>query len=324
MRRIALALVLAVLNAGRVSAEDAAAELTRGKLEADLGRYLAAAAAFESAVRAPGASVEQRWEALVRLGAARRDAGDARRSADAFEETWRTYGRDREALRFLLQGLGSALPGRERWEQIWKQVSLQVDRSVPERPEVRVAWPGVTRGLCPCTGAPIDVDFEEKDLQDVFALIADVSGMNLVVQPSAQGFVTYRATRAPWDEVLDRVLAPNRLIALRDGNVVWIGPPEEAGESRTFRGRPIDFDLRDVDLRAALEEIAAHGRCRVELQEGITGRVTFKLQRVPWDQAFDLMCLANGLAWKRSADVIRVRVRPRPGPAHGEHGEGTH
>ena len=55
--------------------------------------------------RAPGDD-PQRWEALVRLGVARRDAGDAEGSADAFEEAFRTYGKDPEALRFLLAGGG--------------------------------------------------------------------------------------------------------------------------------------------------------------------------------------------------------------------------
>ena len=43
---------------------------------------------------------------LVRLGVARRDAGDAVGSASAFEDAFRRYGKDPDALRFLLLALG--------------------------------------------------------------------------------------------------------------------------------------------------------------------------------------------------------------------------
>ena len=123
-RRLALG-VVAVLAAVAASAEEPAAALARGKLEADLGHHAVAAEAFASVAQEPEASVPQRWEALVRLGVARRDAGDASGSVDAFEEAYRSYGKDPEALRFLLEAVGSALPGRERWEEVWRQVSAR-------------------------------------------------------------------------------------------------------------------------------------------------------------------------------------------------------
>ena len=212
--------VTALLAAVAGSAEEPAAALARGKLESDLGHHAVAAEAFASVAHASQATVPQRWEALVRLGVARRDAGDARGSADAFDEAWRTYGKDPEALRFLLQAVGGALPGRERWDEVWRQVTLDVDRRVPERPKVRVTWPGVPFGLCPCSGTPVDLDFQDGDLQDVFRLFADISGLNVVVQPGTQGRVTYRASQEPWDEVLEQMLAPNGLVARLDGNVL--------------------------------------------------------------------------------------------------------
>jgi hypothetical protein len=127
-------------------------------------------------------------------------SGDAKGSADAFEKAWRTHGWDPEALRFLLQAVGSALPGRDRWEKVWQGVSFRVDRSHPASPVVRVQWPGVPGELCPCSGVPMDVDFKEADLQDVFRLIADTSGLNMVVMPGTQGAVTFRAVRMPWDQ----------------------------------------------------------------------------------------------------------------------------
>lgn len=311
MKRLMAWVVMAVLAAVAASAEEPAQALARGKLEADLGHHAVAAEAFASVAHAPQATVPQRWEALVRLGVARRDAGDAKGSADAFEEAWRTYGKDPEALRFLLQAVGSALPGRERWEEVWTQVILDVDRRVPARPQVRVTWPGLPFGLCPCSGTPVDLDLEDSDFQDTFRLFADTSGLNVVVHPGVHGRVTYRASKVPWDEALERVLAPNGFVGRLDGNVLEIGRPRDFGEKRSFTGAAISFDFVGKDLIETLREIAAHGRASVEVPEGVGGRVTLRLEKVPWDQAFDLLARVNGLTWTRTGDVIHVQVRRR-------------
>jgi hypothetical protein len=313
MRRKLAWSVVAVLAAVAAGAEEPAAALARGKLEADLGRHAVAADAFASVVRAPAATTPQRWEALVRLGVARGDVGDAEKSADAFEEAFRTYRKDPVALRFLLKAVGSALPGRERWEEVWGQVELEVERRDPERPVVRVRWPGVAFSLCPCSGTPVDLDFEDGDLQEVFRLFADISGLNVVVHPGTRGLVTYRASREPWDQVLDRLLAPNGLVARLEGNVLEIGPSRAFGERRSFTGEAISFAFVRTDLVEALREVAARAHASVEVPEGVTGRVTFKLDEVPWEQAFDLLVRLNGLTWRRTGDVIRVEpVRRAP------------
>ena len=296
--RTAWVLAAALMAVG-ASAEDPAAALARGKLEADLGHHAAAAEAFASVAQAPQATAPQRWEALVRLGVARRDAGEAKGSADAFEEAFRTYGKDPEALRFLLQAVGSALPARERWEEIWTQVVLDVERRDPNRPVVRVTWPGVPFGLCPCSGTRVDLDFQDIHLFEVLRLFADTSGLNVVVHPGTMGRVTFRARQVPWDEALERVLAPNGFAARIDGNVVEIGLPQKLGDKRSFSGAAISFDFVGKDLVETLREIAAHGRASVEVPEGVMGKVTIRLEKVPWDQAFDLLVRLNGLTWTR-------------------------
>ena len=45
------------------------------------------------------------------------------------------------------------------------------------------------------------------------------------------------------------------------------------------------------------------------MAEGVGGHVTFKLNEVPWDQAFDLLTRVNGLTWSRAGGVIRVGFR---------------
>ena len=304
-------LVACLLAAVAAGAEEPSQSLARGKLEADLGHHAAAAEAFASVASAPQATAPERWEALVRLGVARRDAGDGRGSVAAFEQAFRSYGKEPEALRFLILAVGAALPGPERWEQVWRQVAFDVDRRDAERPVVRVRWPGVSSGLCPCTGTPATLDFKDADYQGIFRLFADLSGMNVVVQPGTQGHVTYRVANRPWDEVLEQLLAPNGFVARIQGNVIWIGRPEEASDRHSFSGKPIRFDFVDKGLLEAIEEIAANGHVGVDVPPGVTGRVYLKLDDVPWDQALDLLLNVNGLSWTRTAGSIRVTVRQR-------------
>jgi tetratricopeptide (TPR) repeat protein len=294
-----------------LAAQDAATALARGKVEADLGNHAAAAEAFASVLRSQEATPSQRWEALIRRGVAERESGNSVDAAASFEEAFRSYGRDPEALRFLVQALGGALPGEERWEAIWRQVTLDVDRRDPGHPVARIQWPGVEPVSGPGRGGLVTIDFRDGDLQDAFRLFADMSGMNVVVQPGTQGRLTYRCVDRPWDEALEQILAPNGFVARIQGNVVWIGRPEDLGERRPFAGKAISVKFQDESLAAALQEIASNGAATVDLAPGVVGRVTLELHEVPWDQAFDLLAHANGLTWTRSGDVLRVVPRKR-------------
>ncbi len=310
MRTAMFALATMLLaGPGPVAAETPAEALTRGKLEADMGRLQSASAAFEAVAHASDATPEQRWEALVRLGVARRAAGDARGSADAFEETWRSYRGDPEAVRFLLQALGSALPGQERWDEAWEKVVIKVDRTHADQPVVGVVWPGASRlERARARQETISVDFKDADLNDIFRLLADVSGLNVVVQPGVSGKVTILARDLPWDELLEKVLAPYGFQARIDGNVLWIGRSGEAPRTGVA-GEAIDVDFASVPLRDVLVEVAARGGARAVIPDGVAGRVTIRLRAVPWLQAFDLIANANGLVWERRGQVIEVRPR---------------
>jgi hypothetical protein len=315
MRRMILAVM--VLSVGAVAAgprtgwaDDADALLTKGRLEADLGHRVAAAAAFAAVADDEGAPAALRAEALVRLALVRRDAGDARGARQAFERVWREYRSDRNALALLVQAVGDALPGQERWDAVWQQVVVRFGGTRSERP-IRVEWPGAERSRR-YGGNPINLDLKDRDLMDVFRLIADVSGRNVVVHPGIRGRVTFQAKEIRWDDALDRMLAPNGLAASEVGNVVEIGTPATLPPPRAFVGRPIDVDYESLDLVAALRDVAGQGEYEVDVPPGVQGRVTIRLVGVPWDQAFDLLVRLNGLAWKAADRTIRVGLPTDP------------
>ncbi len=96
------------------------------------------------------------------------------------------------------------------------------------------------------TGHPISLDFKDGDLQDIFRLFADISGLNVVVNPGVGGKVTLKLVELPWDQALDLILKTNGLGKTIDGNVIRIA-------------RLSDLQKEESDLRKLKEEQALAG-----------------------------------------------------------------
>jgi hypothetical protein len=284
--------------------------LAQGKTETDLGHYDLAVRALTTVTEAQEASPAQRAEALVRLGVARRGAGDFAGALQAFEQASKAPGRDAATTALLVQALGGALPGSDRWAEVWTQVSFTVDRSHPRMPTLGIVWPGLPQKHV-YKGHPVTLDFKDGDLPDIFRLFADISGLNVVVNPGVRGRVTLAGRNLPWDHFLDRLLAANGLAYQWNDNVLQIARPEELPPPRQFSGKRIDLDFGNRDLRKAFAEIAAEGGATVILDPAIAGQVTLKLNQVRWDQAFDLVARVNDIDWSREGDALKVFPRKK-------------
>ena len=86
------------------------------------------------------------------------------------------------------------------------------------------------------SGEPISVNLKDVDLHDFFRLIHEISGLNVVVDPSVKGTLTIVLDNVPWDQALDIVLRNNDLDKQLDGNVLRIATKatlrREAEENR--------------------------------------------------------------------------------------------
>ena len=74
------------------------------------------------------------------------------------------------------------------------------------------------------TGSPISLDFQGADLRAVLRTFAEVSGLNIVIDPSIQGTVDVALRDVPWDQALDIILRANKLGYSVDGTIVRIAP----------------------------------------------------------------------------------------------------
>jgi type IV pilus assembly protein PilQ len=74
------------------------------------------------------------------------------------------------------------------------------------------------------TGHPITLDFQNADLRAVLRTFAEISGLNVVIDPSIQGTVDVSLKEVPWDQALDIILKANKLGYSVDGTIVRIVP----------------------------------------------------------------------------------------------------
>lgn len=85
------------------------------------------------------------------------------------------------------------------------------------------------------TGDLISINFQDIDVRAILQIIADFTGLNIVVSDSVNSRITIRLQNVPWDQALDVVLRSKGLVKQQSGNVVYIMPASEA--------RTLDPDL---------------------------------------------------------------------------------
>jgi type IV pilus assembly protein PilQ len=73
-------------------------------------------------------------------------------------------------------------------------------------------------------GEPIEMHLKDADIKDVLRSFAQISGLNIVVQPGVSGTVTVELINVPWDQALHTVLKTNGLDYQLEGNIMRIAP----------------------------------------------------------------------------------------------------
>ena len=77
------------------------------------------------------------------------------------------------------------------------------------------------------TGELISMDFQNIDLRAVLRVFAEISTLNIVIDPSVQGEVNVALTQVPWDQAFDIILRANGLDYEVDGTVVRIASVQQ-------------------------------------------------------------------------------------------------
>ena len=77
------------------------------------------------------------------------------------------------------------------------------------------------------TGQKLSLDFKDADIKNVFRLLAEVSGLNIVVTDEVNKRVTLRLIDVPWDQALDLLIQTNGLEKEQLDSVVRISTAQQ-------------------------------------------------------------------------------------------------
>ncbi len=84
---------------------------------------------------------------------------------------------------------------------------------------------------------------------------------------------------------------------------------KEAEERRNefdFVGDRISLNFQDIEVRAVLQLIADFTELNLVASDTVSGRITLRLQNVPWDQALSLVLKTKGLDKRQIGNVLMV------------------
>ena len=101
------------------------------------------------------------------------------------------------------------------------------------------------------SGTPVTLDFQGADLRAVLRTFAEISNLNVVIDPAIQGTVDVALRDVPWDQALDIILRANRLGYSVDGTIVRIAPlavlaDEEAQRQKLAEAQALAGELTTV------------------------------------------------------------------------------
>jgi len=77
------------------------------------------------------------------------------------------------------------------------------------------------------SGERLSLNFQDIEVRSVLQLIADFTGINVVVSDTVTGNLTLRLKNVPWDQALDIILKTKGLAMRQTGNVMLVAPSEE-------------------------------------------------------------------------------------------------
>ncbi len=76
-------------------------------------------------------------------------------------------------------------------------------------------------------GERLSLNFQDIEVRAVLQLLADFTGLNMVVSDTVSGRITLRLKNVPWDQAMDIILKTKGLSMRRNDNVILVAPTEE-------------------------------------------------------------------------------------------------
>jgi len=105
------------------------------------------------------------------------------------------------------------------------------------------------------TGQKISLDFKDADIRNILRLIADISGLNIIVSDNVKGKVTIKLENVPWDEVLDIILETNNLGKIWMKSVLRIETQDQIRKISDEKYRAQKSQEKVADMRSEVIDV---------------------------------------------------------------------
>jgi len=161
------------------------------------------------------------------------------------------------------------------------------------------------------TGHPVSLDFAGSDLRAVLRTFSEISGLNVVIDPTIQGTVDLKLTDVPWDQALEIILRANKLGYALDGTIVRIAPLNVLADEEAQRRKLSEEQALAGELRVMTRALS-YARAQ-DLREMLTQTVLSQRGSVQTDvrtNTIIIQDLAERLT--RANDLLDTLDVPQP------------
>ncbi|MFA5370670.1 MAG: type IV pilus secretin PilQ [Sideroxydans sp.] len=124
---------------------------------------------------------------------------------------------------------------------LWEYSAYQTDNKFIVEVKVVTEDPNrLVKGLAPgYSGEKLTLNFQNISTREALSVIADFTGLNMVISDTVSGSLTLRLKDVPWDQAFEIILQSRGLDMRKNGNVIQVAPREEiaAKEKIEFSSR---------------------------------------------------------------------------------------
>lgn len=124
-------------------------------------------------------------------------------------------------------------------------------------------------------GEPIDMSLKDADVVETLRSFAEISGLNIVVQPEVSGQVTVELHEVPWDQALDQILRINQLGYEVEGNIMRVAPLSMLRQEAQERQELAAAQALSIPLETVMKRLSYTSARNIAsiLQRGGTGGI---------------------------------------------------
>ena len=161
------------------------------------------------------------------------------------------------------------------------------------------------------TGHAVTLDFQGADLRAVLRSFSEISGLNIVLDPTLQGAVDVALRDVPWDQALDIILRANKLGYVVEGTIVRIAPLTVLADEEAQRQKLTEAQAEAGELRVLTRSLSyAKAADLVQLIKDTSLSRRGNVQIDPRTNTVIVTDLAERLT--KVDDLLRTLDRPEP------------